>query len=119
MQPLPATAQERDIRINQDDQETTIDCKGNAVTIGGDDNNLTLRGECSRVVVAGDDNTINAATVGDLVVSGDDNTIRLQTVNKITTSGDDNTVTWTSGAGGKTPEVSNTGEDNTTRQAGS
>jgi len=105
------------ITFDKDDQTTTIDCKENAITIKGDDNHLTITGQCGRVTVNGDDNRITAAAVIELAVSGDDNTINVETVGKIDTSGDDNKVTWTKGVGGKDPVISDTGDDNKTRQA--
>jgi Protein of unknown function (DUF3060) len=41
----------------------------------------------------------------------------VDTVAKINTTGDDNRVTWKKGAGGKAPEILNTGDDNKTTQA--
>lgn len=110
--------QEKDITINEDDRTTTVDCRGRAVTVTGDDNTIRLNGECSKLTVTGDDNTINAKAVTEIAVSGYDNTIVVETVAKISTKGDDNRVTWTKGAGGKRPEISDTGDDNTTKQAG-
>jgi hypothetical protein len=113
-----ALAQQNDVSVNGDDENRMIECKGNAVTVNGDDNNLRLQGDCSRLSVFGDDNTIAAQTVTEISILGDDNSISVGTVARISTIGDDNNVTWEKGAGGKPPEVSNTGEDNVTRQAG-
>jgi hypothetical protein len=107
---------QQNITFNDDDKTATIDCKGGSAIVNGDDNALTIQGECSRLMVNGDDNTIDARTVTELTVSGDDNNIRVDTVAKINTFGDDNNITWARGAGGKSPEVSNTGDDNNTRQ---
>jgi Protein of unknown function (DUF3060) len=112
-----ASIQAKAITFDKDDQTTTIDCKSSAVTINGDDNHLTLTGECSKLTVDGDDNTIKAAAVIELAVSGDDNTIAVETAGKIDTSGDDSKVTWTKGFGGKAPVISNTGDDNVTKQS--
>jgi Protein of unknown function (DUF3060) len=119
--PLPrqsaARVDAKAITFDKDDQTTTIDCKESAISIKGDDNHLTITGRCSKLTVDGDDNVIQAAAVIELAVSGDDNTINVETVGKIDTSGDDNKVTWTKGVGGKAPVISNTGDDNATRQA--
>jgi hypothetical protein len=117
-QPMFTTAQQSDVSVNGDDENRMIECKGNAVTVNGDDNNLRLQGDCSRLSVFGDDNTIAAQTVTEISILGDDNNVSVGTVARISTIGDDNNVTWEKGAGGKPPEVSNTGEDNVTRQAG-
>jgi hypothetical protein len=108
---------QKDISVDGDGQTTTIDCKGGAVNVGGDDNTVTLMNECSRLTVSGDDNTIRAEIVTQVLVSGDDNTIAVHIVGKINTSGDDNTISWAKGAGGKAPEISNTGDDNKTAQS--
>ncbi len=117
-QPMFTPAQQSDVSVNGDDENRMIECKGNAVNVNGDDNNLRLQGDCSRLSVFGDDNTINADTVTEISILGDDNNIAVGTVARISTIGEYNKVTWEKGAGGKPPEVSNTGEENVTRQAG-
>ena len=114
-QGIPGT-QASTIDIKDHDQKSTIDCKGNGVTISGDDNRITLEGECSGLTVSGDDNTITAKSVTEIVVSGDDNKINVDTVARVNTSGDDNKIRWKSGLGGRPPEISNTGHDNKAEQ---
>jgi hypothetical protein len=109
-------AQNKDISISGDDQNRTIECSGGAVTVSGDDNRLTLKKECSSLTVMGDDNVITAEVVTQIMILGDDNTIAVDTVARINTTGDDNKVTWKKGVGGKVPETSNTGDDNTIQQ---
>lgn len=116
--PSPQGAlQGKDIAINDDDKTMTLECKGGAVIVNGDDNTLTMKDDCSGLTLNGDDNTINARTITAIAVFGDDNKIAVETVSRITTTGDDNTITWKNVAGGKSPQISKLGDNNTIKQA--
>ena|SRR5215471_13662087 len=84
-----------DVTIDESLIKRTIDCKGGGVTINGDKNQVTLTGQCST-----------------LRVNGNENIAKVEAVAEITTWGNRNKVTWTRGAGGKPPKISNPGTAN-------
>lgn len=88
------------IAITEDNQKRTIDCSsGGKVSITGDEGEFTLKGNCAMLEVSGDENTIHAESVGVISVSGDDNHIF-----------------WKSGVNGKSPSISDTGDQNSVNQ---
>ena len=90
-----------DVKIDKDNQNRTIDCAGGSVTVDGNGNVLVLKGDCTTLRVNGNDNTVTAEVVAE-----------------IATWGNKNKVTWTKGAGGKPPKISNPGTGNTIKKAG-
>lgn len=62
----------KNVTVDKKDQNPTIACTGNAVTVTADDNHLTLTGECSKLTVKSKDINVTAATIKELVVSGTD-----------------------------------------------
>ena len=84
-----------DVTVDKNDQKRTIDCAGGSVTVAGNDNVLVLNGDCTTLKISGNDNTVTAEGVAE-----------------IATWGNRNKVTWTRGAGGHPPKISNPGTGN-------
>ena len=89
-----------DVTIDKDNQKRTIDCAGGSVTIDGNGNALVLKGDCAT-----------------LKINGNDNTVTVEVVAEIATMGNKNKVTWSKGAGGRPPKISNPGTRNTIKKA--
>jgi hypothetical protein len=89
-----------DVTIDKNDVKRTIDCAGGSVTVEGNGCVLVLKGDCST-----------------LKVNGNNNTVTVEAVAEISTQGNRNKVTWTRGAGGRPPKISNPGTGNTIKRA--
>ena len=100
-----------DISVTGNKQSGTKDCAGGAATIAGNSNTLTLK-NCATVSVMGNKNTLTLEGTSKLEVPGNNNTVNAGTVSSINTMGNDNTDTYTPGAGGKKPSISNLGSRN-------
>ena len=98
--PTAASTNTADVTIDKNNQKRTIDCAGGSVTVSGNENTLVLNGDCSSLKISGNDNTVTAEGVAE-----------------IATWGNRNKVTWTRGAGGHPPKISNPGTGNTIKRA--
>jgi len=103
---LRVDAKGKNVTIDKNDQKTSIDCTGNAITVISDDNVITLKGECVKLTVKGKDNTVNAETVKEIVVTGTDVNVIVGTVGKINATGNDINIVWNKSVDGKPPKIS-------------
>ena len=101
----------KNVTVDKKDQNPSIACTGNAVTVTAGDNQLTLTGECSKLTVKATDINVTAATIKEVVVSGTDVNVTVANVGKITVTGEDVNVVWRNGIGGKEPQVSAKAKD--------
>jgi hypothetical protein len=85
----------------EDEITRTIDCRNRDVDLRGDGNTLTLRGDC-----------------GKLLVTGNNNVIEIDSVQAIDTPGNENRITWAKGPSRSGPKITNLGNGNTIRKAG-
>ena len=95
---VSVTPDAKELNVIDDGLHRTYDCKGGDVHVSGDRNELVLQ-NCRGVTVSGEGNKVDAGTAEEIEVTGERND-----------------VTWKPGAGGKRPQLSDTGEGNRIRQ---
>lgn len=83
------------IRIDQDRQKGSHDCRGASALVNGDANDLSFR-NCDQVSVNGDGNTVAVRGVASVLVNGNDNKL-----------------TWELAEDGSRPRITDNGRGNT------
>jgi hypothetical protein len=95
---VSVTPDAKELNVTKDGLHRTYDCEGGDVHVSGDRNDLVFQ-NCRGVTVSGEGNKVDAGPAKEILVTGERND-----------------VTWKPGAGGKRPQISDTGEGNRIRQ---